>query len=161
MKRNPPRLTPGGEWSQGTLCIWVIRLRFYLAPRYLALERPLLSLGFSWISLDSLVRIEPFQCVTRQNAQNIFSYRFVPVVGSARRGDCGRGVRKPGIAHQASLTRFPIFCKKLPALIAFGCWSANNGSATASWPRFSRPSTPTRSKPQVTLLEKLIISDDY
>src|SRR6202044_3026536 len=118
MKRNPPRLTPGGEWSQGTLCIWVIRLRFYLAPRYLALERPLLSLGFSWISLDSLVRIEPFQCVTRQNAQNIFSYRFVPVVGSARRGDCGRGVRKPRIAHQASLTRFPIFCKKLPALIA-------------------------------------------
>jgi hypothetical protein len=40
----------------------------------LSLRRPpLMSLGFSWISLDSLVRIETYQWVTRHKAEKLFS----------------------------------------------------------------------------------------
>jgi hypothetical protein len=39
------------------------------------------------------------------------------------------------------------------ALIALTVGPRNDGSARASWPRLSRPSTPTRAKPLVALLE--------
>jgi hypothetical protein len=42
-----------------------------------SLRRPtILSLGFPWISLDSLVRIETFQLVTRHKAGKSFNSRF-------------------------------------------------------------------------------------
>jgi hypothetical protein len=172
MKRNPPRLTPGGEWSQDTLCIWVIRLTFYLTPAGRArlgfLGASLFGFGTSafepWILLDFLGFSRPNRAFSMGYAAKGSELFFVPLrpcCRSARRGDCGRGVRKPRIAHEASLTRFPIFCKKLPALIALAlgpritAQPQRHGRASRGHPRLPAQ------KPQVALLEKLIISDDY
>jgi hypothetical protein len=172
MKRNPPRLTPGGEWSQDTLCIWVIRLtstwRRPVAPRLGFLGASLFGFGTSafepWILLDLLGFSRPNRAFSMGYAAKGSELFFVPLrpcCRSARRGDCGRGVRKPRIAHEASLTRFPIFCKKLPALIALAlgpritAQPQRHGRASRGHPRLPAQ------KPQVALLEKLIISDDY
>ena len=45
---------------------------------------PLLGLGFAWISLDSLVRIETFQWVKRHKAQNFCSRAFSPAYVAGR-----------------------------------------------------------------------------
>ena len=51
---------------------------------------PLLGVGFPWISLDSLVRIEPFQWVTGQKRGEYF-WRPCPRVEKRPDGGCGRG----------------------------------------------------------------------
>jgi hypothetical protein len=46
-------------------------------PQAVSLRTPtLMSVGFPWISLDSLVRIETFQWVTRLEAGKLFSQPF-------------------------------------------------------------------------------------
>ena len=52
-----------------------IRLGF-LGPGRFAAKTPIMRVGFPWISLDSLVRIETFQLVTRLLAGKIFSSAF-------------------------------------------------------------------------------------
>jgi hypothetical protein len=56
-------------------------------------RRPLMSLGFSWISLDSLVRNETFQWVTPVFRQEYFS-RFFSMVLAAQG-------RKPAVLGHA------------------------------------------------------------
>src|ERR1700722_11690996 len=71
------------------------------------------SVGFPWISLDSLVRIETFQWVTRHKLRKIFSCGFLLWLQAERSGPAALGMRKGRIAHEASLARLPIFCNKL------------------------------------------------
>ena len=76
----------------------------------ISLRRPLLmSVGLSWISLDSLVRIYTFQWLTRLLAERIFPSPC-PAAPRRRNGS----LRKGRIVHGASLTCFLIFCKRLP-----------------------------------------------
>jgi hypothetical protein len=63
-----------------------------------------MRVGLSWISLDSLVRIETFQLVTRLEAGKIFSRAFsfaLQVQGQERAVEA---MRKGRIVHRASLT---------------------------------------------------------
>ena len=62
--------------------VWVF-LGMAVLPRNL----PNMPIGFSWISLDSLVRIETFQWVTRQKRAKVFS---VAPLGVERAGDGDR-----------------------------------------------------------------------
>ena len=82
--------------------------------RAVSLRRPpLMRVGFPWISLDCLVRIETYQWVTRFLAGRIFRALF-PGVERHRNGEpAAEGMRKRGIVHGASLTWFLIFCKRL------------------------------------------------
>jgi hypothetical protein len=83
-------------------------------PLGVSLRRPLLmSLGLSWISLDSLVRIETFQWVTRLEAGKTFSQPFFPGVEAPQREPAVEAMRKRRIGHGASLTRLLIFCNGL------------------------------------------------
>jgi hypothetical protein len=75
---------------------------------------PFMSLGFPWISLDSLVRIETYQWVTRLLAGRIF---LAPFSGeeAPERESAVEAMWKRRIVHGASLPRFRIFCKKRPS----------------------------------------------
>jgi hypothetical protein len=75
-----------------------------------------LSVGLSWISLDSLVRIETFQWVARVSERKIF-------LGPLSVDE--PPVREPavfhaeaGFLHKRRLVHFLTFCKKSSALIA-------------------------------------------
>ena len=172
MKRNPPRPTPGGEWSQDTLCIWVIRLtstwRRPVAPRLGFLGASLFGFGTSafepWILLDFLGFSRSNRAFSMGYAAKRSEHFFLPLRPCRRKCEEGR-LRSWRSEAQDSpsgkLNSFSDFLQEIAGSYSVGAWSANNGSATASWPRLSRPSTPTRAKPQVVLLEKLIISDDY
>jgi hypothetical protein len=87
--------------------IWVFLARGRFASKAL-----LLSVGFPWISLDSLVRIETFQWVTRLVAGILFLGPF-PGVRSAGTGACGRGHGSAGLFTWQALIQFLIFCKRL------------------------------------------------
>ena len=50
---------------------------------------PLMRVGFPWISLDSLARIEAFQSVTRKERRKIFPRAFSPCVSRAGTKACG------------------------------------------------------------------------
>jgi hypothetical protein len=63
-----------------------------------------MRVGIPWISLDSLVRIEIFQWVTRHSAERFFFTRFCPVARTPERESRRFGVRKGRIAHGESLT---------------------------------------------------------
>jgi hypothetical protein len=96
---------------------------------------PLMAVGFSWISLDSLVRIETFQRVTRLEAEKSFSSRFFHGVRSAPTGACALGIRKRRLVHGASLPQFLIFCNRLSSEpFPFG----------RPDPKAARPSPPAR-----------------
>jgi hypothetical protein len=61
-------------------------------PLAVSLQRPpIMRVGFPWISLDSLVRIETFQWVTRLSAGRIYRAPFPWRYESATTGACGRG----------------------------------------------------------------------
>jgi hypothetical protein len=62
-----------------------------LAAGRFAAKTPALGVGFPWISLDSLVRIEIFQWVTGLFAGRIFLAPFPWRYESAATGACGRG----------------------------------------------------------------------
>ena len=69
--------------------VWV-----FLAPGCFGSEGPPEGVGLSWISLDSLVRIETYQLVTPHKVGKLFSRAFSPLVerrrnGSLRSRPCG------------------------------------------------------------------------
>src|SRR5271154_6885330 len=80
----PPRGSRPRPWSGRS--VWA-----FLAPGRFAAKAPLMRVGLSWISLDSLVRIETFQWVTWLEAGKLFSPPFFTGVRSAGTGACGRG----------------------------------------------------------------------
>jgi hypothetical protein len=63
-----------GGWfsiqSADLILVFLERRRFVAKPQ-------ILRVGFAWISLDSLVRIETFQWLTRINARRIFPPAFI------------------------------------------------------------------------------------
>ena len=64
-------------------------------PVALSLRKPpLMRVGFPWISLDSLVRIETYQWVTRYKWRKIFSRAFPPGLS-----DFGTGASRSGSAE--------------------------------------------------------------
>jgi hypothetical protein len=62
---------------------------FSWPPAIFAAETPILRLGFLWISLDSLVRIETYQLVMRLRARKSFSRAFPFVVSAPQRAPAG------------------------------------------------------------------------
>src|ERR1700722_1987876 len=83
-------------------------------PLAVSLRRPpLMRVGLSWISLDSLVRIETFQWVTGLEAGIIFRCAFSLALAAPQRESAVEAMRKRRIVHRASLIRFLIFCNKL------------------------------------------------
>jgi hypothetical protein len=57
----------------------------FLERRRFAAKPPIMRVGFPWISLDSLVRIETFQWVTRIKAETFFPTAFVVAKGPSKR----------------------------------------------------------------------------
>src|SRR3984957_9510472 len=94
---NAPRFSQSRSRSR-PLCLWMESFGggsgrwfgrsvwVFLAPHRFAAKTPLMSLGLSWISLDSLVRIETFQWVTRLEAKKILCRAFYPGVEERRHG---------------------------------------------------------------------------
>jgi hypothetical protein len=90
-----------------------------------------MAVGLSWISLDSLVRIETYQYVTREIARKFFSSGFIGIEGE-KRGDGGRRHAEEQIIHGASLPRFPIFRNGLfRRTLPFGLRRRSVGEGTA------------------------------
>jgi hypothetical protein len=50
------------------------------------MKTPIYGVGFPWISLDSLVRIETYQWVTRDKSEKVFRIGFSVMLGSAGTG---------------------------------------------------------------------------
>jgi hypothetical protein len=80
-----------------------------------------MTIGFSWISLDSLVQMETYQWVTRPEGGNYLPHGFVP--GVERRGTepAVEAMLKGATVHGASLIYFLIFCNLLSSEPFFGC----------------------------------------
>jgi hypothetical protein len=86
--------------------VWVFLARGRFAARAPADERR--------ISLDSLVRIETFQRVTRLEAVIIFPRAFSLALEARERERAVEAMQKRSrIVHGQSLPRFLIFCKRL------------------------------------------------
>jgi hypothetical protein len=77
----------------------------------IGLRKPqLLGVGKAWISLDSFVRIETSQWVTRDSAKN---FSPAPARPRSRNARAVEVIRKGGIVHGTSLTRFLIVSNQL------------------------------------------------
>jgi hypothetical protein len=74
---------------------------------------PSAAIGFSWISLDSLVRIETFQWVTRRFRDHNYSCAFPLVVEAWERTPSVKAMRQGMIVHAANLAVFLIFVNRL------------------------------------------------
>jgi hypothetical protein len=74
---------------------------------------PIMRVGFPWISLDSLVRVETYQWVTRHKRAKVFLGASAPGVGAPRREPPVKAMRKRTIVHEASLMRILLFRNKL------------------------------------------------
>jgi hypothetical protein len=85
--------------------IWVS-----LARGRFAAKAQLMRVGFSWVSLDSLVRIETYQWVTRLEAGKTF---FFPGVRSAGTGASVPRMRRRRIVHRASLNLVSDFLQEI------------------------------------------------
>jgi hypothetical protein len=105
---------------------------------------PFSAIGFPWISLDSLVRIETYQWVTRILAEEISPRAFPLPFETRQREPIVEAMRKRRIAHRASLTIFLIIRKHLFALPSwiFGSKSCENYAVIAS-DRASRDAHPS------------------
>jgi hypothetical protein len=79
----------GGPRPGSGRSVWVFSARGRFAPK-----APLLSVGFPWISLNSLVRIETFPWVTWHEARKPFSRAFSPALKSAGMGAAFATTRK-------------------------------------------------------------------
>jgi hypothetical protein len=92
-RERPPNKRSGGSDAR----LWRLKQDAFgfSWPVAVSRRKPLLmSLGLSWISLDSFVRIETFQWVTRLEAGKIFSRAFSLALRGAGTGACGRGQAK-------------------------------------------------------------------
>jgi hypothetical protein len=75
-----------------------------------------MGVGFPWISLDSLARIETYQWVTPHKRAKLFLGALSPGIRRAGMGPGGLGLKMSGIAHRESLPLFLIFCNDLSLL---------------------------------------------
>jgi hypothetical protein len=75
--------------------IWV-----FLEPGRLRTKPPVLGVGLSWISLDSLVRIETFQWVTRDLSRFFFRYAFSLTLQSPRQALVVLGFGSAGLVME-------------------------------------------------------------
>jgi hypothetical protein len=82
----------------------------FLGSWLFGFEKPVLGVVFPWISLDSLVRIESYQWVTRENRRRIFLRASPSAFGAPERKAVGEAMRRSKIRHKASLTWILIFC---------------------------------------------------
>ena len=74
---------------------------------------PQTGVGFPWISLDSLVRNETYQWVTRETRRKIFAVAFSLQASRAGMAAQGLACGRAGSRIRASLIQFLIFCKRL------------------------------------------------
>ena len=65
---------------------------------------PTMRVGFPWISLDSLVRNETFQWVTRIKAGKVFLGAFVLAFEAPEREPAVEAMRKRRVVHGASIS---------------------------------------------------------
>jgi hypothetical protein len=72
-----------------------------------------MRVGFPWISLDSLVRIETFQWVTSDFWRKKISIALLPLERRRRAGAGIPTMQKCSMAHRASLTEFLFFINQL------------------------------------------------
>ena len=79
--------------------VWI-----FLAPGCFALKARPTWVGLSWISLDSLVRIETYQWVTRHKVGKFFSLAFPLTSRGPGTGACGRGHAEAQDCSWAKLT---------------------------------------------------------
>jgi hypothetical protein len=79
---------------------------------------PLMRVGFPWISLDSLVRIETYQWVTRKKRRKFFPLAFPSCTSRAGTEPAVLAYGSAGVGHGRKLSQFLLFCKILLALIA-------------------------------------------
>jgi hypothetical protein len=94
-----------------------------------------MPIGLSWISLDSLDRIETYQWVTGDFQLAIFRWALAAPGGEKSEVlTCGGAE----LFMEASLTLFLIFCKKISALIAITV----DGPASAVMAGFCRRPAP-------------------
>ena len=85
-----------GRLGGGRRSIWD-----FLARGCFALKTQIKRVGFPWISLDSLVRIETYQCVTRDFRSKVFSCRFCPLALEAPEGKAAEeAMRKRRRVHR-------------------------------------------------------------
>jgi len=104
---------------------------------------PIMRVGFPWISLDSLVRIETYQWVTRKIREKIFPLAFPPGMSSTGSESAVWAYRRGGLVMGASLTRVLIYSKKLSTLTGLAVGrplSAARSFVMAACPCLSRPS---------------------
>jgi hypothetical protein len=111
-----------GLWMEPVWLLLGTRLRHCLIDPFgfswlvaVSLRRPpIMRVGFPWISLDFLVRIETYQWVARHEARTIFiaPFRAVSSAGTVA-GPVVRWLRNGRIVHGASLTKFLIRCNRL------------------------------------------------
>src|ERR1700733_4690700 len=81
-----------------------------LSPPMSAPRGPLQTrVGFPWISLDSLIRIEPFSMSYTEQSTKIFSHAFDPGSPKYCRCDAWAGGRAE-LRHRKSLAQILIFC---------------------------------------------------
>jgi hypothetical protein len=131
MRRNPPPPIPGGDpplaralsfdgsrlgraTARHARPVWI-----FLARGCFALKTQIQEVVFPWISLDSLVRIETYQWVTRDFRRKIFRGPFAPLAFEAAGWKtASAAMRKCRRLHRASVTWILIFCKGLSALMA-------------------------------------------
>jgi hypothetical protein len=88
-----------------------------------------LRVGKAWISLDSLVLIEPFQWVTRDFRSKNFSRPFALSGGKGEDGSQRSWCAEGPIAHGMSLTLVLIFRNKFAVeLLPFGLSASRRGT---------------------------------
>jgi hypothetical protein len=117
----------------------------------LSLRKPLLTgVGFIWISLDSLVRIEPFQWVTGDNRRKFFR---APLPWRKRSlGSHGPDLWRDRIVHRRKLKLISDLLQAISAFRALGM-----ALLKASWPGLSRLSTRTLSCQDKHLIRDIIL----
>jgi hypothetical protein len=80
-----------GSFSAAGATLFVDSVWVFLVRAVSLRKPPIMRVGFPWISLDSLVRIETYQWVTRDFQQKFFPRAFVVAKGLSK--------RRPTIRH--------------------------------------------------------------
>jgi hypothetical protein len=80
-----------------------------------------MGVGLSWISLDSLVRIEAFQWVMQREAGKLFSQPFSLALRGATTSECGLGHAEAPDSSWAKLTLFSDFLQEIAGFYSVSC----------------------------------------
>jgi hypothetical protein len=95
-------------------------------------KTPIIRVGFPWISLDSLVRIETYQWVTRDKSPKVFLALYRASAAPERRLTIFAGARA-GWSMGASLIDFLIFCNQTVRAALFCRLSQKRHASDANW----------------------------